>query len=338
MAITKSDTPRNRNDAMSLHFLGNSPLLVASCGTSLVVGLPFLDAALASSSLALLKGLNLAAFATNVAAVSVPGRLDGAQDAEMRRGNFDGGSKSGEGQSLVNDAEENHPYMLNRSRTLINPSGWAFAIWAPIYLGEAAFVAGQLLASDATNMALLPSITAPFVAANLFQSLWCASFRPTFGDGWKKWVSAAMLGGTAYSLSLVHSAAATVADLTVLSHLLLPVTMHFGWTSAATLVNLNGSLASDQSASTTSLIALGHSSALVATALGVSVSLLQKSPAYGFTLAWALAACSDGMRKRIPSQDSAEEVLLSKAATVQRNLCKAGAVICAIAASYIAMF
>ena len=338
MAITKSDTPRNRNDAMSLHFLGNSPLLVASCGASLVVGLPFLDAALASSSLALLKGLNLAAFATNVAAVSVPGRLDGAQDAEMRRGNFDGGSKSGEGQSLVNDAEEKHPYMLNRSRTLINPSGWAFAIWAPIYLGEAAFVAGQLLASDATNMALLPSITAPFVAANLFQSLWCASFRPTFGDGWKKWVSAAMLGGTAYSLSLVHSAAATVTDPTVLSHLLLPVTMHFGWTSAATLVNLNGSLASDQSASTTSLIALGHSSALVATALGVSVSLLQKSPAYGFTLAWALAACFDGMRKRIPSQDSAEEVLLSKAATVQRNLCKAGAVICAIAASYIAMF
>ena len=320
---------------MSLHFLGNSPLLVASCGASLAIGLPFLDAALASSSLALLKGLNLAAFATNVVAVSVPGRLDGVQDAEMRRGNFD--KSSGEGQSLVNNPEEKHSYMLNRSRTLINPSGWAFAIWAPIYLGEAAFVAGQLFASDAANTALLPSITAPFVAANLFQSLWCASFRPTFGEGWKKWISATMLGGTAYSLSLVHSAGASVTDPTGLSYLLLPLTMHFGWTSAATLVNLNGSLASDESVSTTSLIALGHSSALVATALGVGITLAQSSPAYGFTLAWALAACSDGMRKRIPSQDSAEVVSLSKAATVQRYLCKAGAVICAIAASYTAI-
>lgn len=66
----------------------------------------------------------------------------------------------------------------------------AFAIWAPIYLGESAFVASQFFASDTTLSALnaaLPSVTVPFVAANLMQSLWCASFRPSY-EGWKKYI------------------------------------------------------------------------------------------------------------------------------------------------------
>ena len=326
---------------MSLRNL-NSPPLVAMAGATLTVGLPMLEAALSSSSsLTLLKSLNAAAFATNVIAVSVPGRLDGPQDQQMREGNLNPSKPNATKESIDEDSplvgkedKDTSAYSLNRSRTLVNPSGWAFSIWGPIYLGEAAFVATQFLASDAATSALLPQITAPFVAANLFQSLWCASFRPSYGEGWKKYISAAMLGGTAYSLSLVHSAGATVADPTMLSHLLLPITMHFGWTSAATLVNLNGSLASDQSASPRSLIALGNSSAVIATALGVGVTVSQSAPAYGLTLAWALAACADGMSKRIPCQNAVEEETLAKGAVVQKNLCWAGSMVCAVAAAY----
>ena len=233
--------------------------------------------------------------------------------------------------------ESKSAYSLNRSRTLINPSGWAFAIWGPIYLGEAAFVAASCFASDAATSALLPQITAPFVAANLFQSLWCASFRPSYKNGWEKYISVAMLGGTACSLSLVHSAGAAVADPTMLSHLLLPLTMHFGWTTAATLVNLNGSFGSAESTSTTSLIALGNTSACLAACLGVGLSVSQASPAYGLTLAWALAACADGMAKRIPSQFELEEETLAKAASVQGKLCWAGSAACAAAAAYAAI-
>ena len=214
--------------------------------------------------------------------------------------------------------------------------GWAFAIWGPIYLGEAAFILTQALSSDATTAVLLPLITAPFIAANLFQSLWCASFRPTFGNGWHKWISAAMLAGTATSLGLVHSAGAAVmqsSDSTLLTQLLLPLTMHFGWTSAATLVNLNGSLASDRSVSATKLIALGNSSALLATGLGVGLTVSQASPTYGLTLAWALAACANGLTKRVPSKTS-EEAKLKKAAVVQKVLCQAGSFLCAAAAMY----
>eukprot|EP00584_Thalassiosira_punctigera_P005450 CAMPEP_0172543980 /NCGR_PEP_ID=MMETSP1067-20121228/14240_1 /TAXON_ID=265564 ORGANISM="Thalassiosira punctigera, Strain Tpunct2005C2" /NCGR_SAMPLE_ID=MMETSP1067 /ASSEMBLY_ACC=CAM_ASM_000444 /LENGTH=344 /DNA_ID=CAMNT_0013330473 /DNA_START=186 /DNA_END=1220 /DNA_ORIENTATION=+ len=340
---------------MSLRNL-NSPPLVAAAGAGIAVGLPMLDALLSSSaSLTLLKSLNVAAFAANVVAVSVPGRLDGRQDDETRGGNLDprdpddGATSRNEGSPLAEKEEEKSSsspaaYALRNGRTLVDPSGWAFAIWGPIYLGEAAFAAAQFLASDGAASALLPRITAPFVAANLFQSLWCASFRPSYfgdeGGGWEKYVSAGALAGAACSLSLVHSAGvaatttAAAEPSSTLSVLLAPLTMHFGWTTAATLVNLNGSLASDESSSCASLVALGHSSAVAATALGVGLTLSRSAPAYGLTLAWALAACADGMAKRNPSESPAEEATLAKAADAQRNLCWAGSFACAIAAAY----
>ncbi len=202
----------------------------------------------------------------------------------------------------------------------------------------------QLLASDSTSMALLPQLTAPFVAANLFQSLWCASFRPSYLQGWTRYISAGMLAGTAYSLNLVQSECLTVfsTESTMLPHLLLPLTIHFGWVTAATLVNLNGALGSDESASTQSVVALGHSSALAATVLGVGLTIARSAPAYGLTLAWALAACADGMSNRSKSSsttaDSEEEETFVKAARVQMNLCWAGSCACAVAAAYAGLF
>ena len=141
----------------------------------------------------------------------------------------------------------------------------AFTIWGPIYLGEAAFVTTQLLASDTTFTTLntiLPNVTVPFVAANIFQSLWCASFRPSYEEGWKKYISVGMLGGTAYSLFLASTSGQAAIILTGMAnqtYLLYPLIAHFGWTSAATLVNLNGSIGSDKSVSPRIVVAVGHS-------------------------------------------------------------------------------
>ena len=214
----------------------------------------------------------------------------------------------------------------------MNPSGWAFAIWGPIYIGEAAFVAAQALATETSALVgVLPQVTAPFVAANLLQSLWCASFRPNYSDGWKKWVSVAMLGGTAYSLSYVHAIGAAASGVSM--WWLLPMTVHFGWTTAATLVNLNGSIAMQESTSDSTLVAAGHASALAAATLGVGITLAQASPAYGLTVAWALAACADGMTKRLvhdggASQQNTSNESLQTGAKVQRLLCWAGSAAC----------
>jgi hypothetical protein len=222
--------------------------------------------------------------------------------------------------------EYHDTYSPARGRTLVSPSGWAFAIWGPIYLGETIFVAAQFFPQSGLA-AVLPEITAPFVAANIFQSLWCASFRPSYRD-WASYISPAMLAGTAYSLSQVQAVTCTMQG-TPEWWFLLPLTLHFGWTSAATLVNLSGSVAMNPSNSDSVVTAVGHSSALLATILGVGVTLVRSDPVYGFTLAWALAACADGMKKRVNATDESNS--LKTAAQVQNKLCWAGSATCAAA-------
>ena len=51
--------------------------------------------------------------------MSIPGRLDGQQDDAMRKGDMNPKTKSSVTQERIKDAR----YNLNRSRTLVNPSG-----------------------------------------------------------------------------------------------------------------------------------------------------------------------------------------------------------------------
>jgi hypothetical protein len=297
---------------MSLRFLSslNSPPIVVATGAVLVAGLPFVQAG--ALSLGVLKIANVLAFATNVTAVSIPGRMDGEPDRKMREGDLDP-----ELTPLRDSDAENNIVTASRDRTLFAPAGWAFSIWAPIYLGEAAFVGAQFF-DPSLAAAVLPQVTVPFVAANLLQSLWCASFRPSYSNGsWHKYVSVAMLGGTAVALSQVPFG---------LSMYLIPMSVHFGWTTAATLVNLNGSISMGDSVSDSTLISTGHASAVLATGLGVGVTAFHTLPAYGLTIAWALAACANGMR--IKEEDDSISDVLHAGASVQRTLLLTGSALC----------
>ena len=314
---------------MSLRALAslNSPPLVMATGCAITAMCPFVS--LGGMSLGLLKAFNLLAFATNVAAVSVPGRIDGEQQNRMQGGDLN--PKASETSPLTSSAQgekrDDDPYLTRRQRTLLLPAGWAFAIWGPIYLGEAVFCVAQFV--DSANLAsTLPHVTAPFVAANLMQSLWCASFRPSYNEGWNKYVSAAMLGGTAISLSQLPG------DL---SWFFLPMVMHFGWTTAATLVNLNGSLAMDERIPDYGNVAAGHSSVVVATALGASLTAFDvTTPAYGFTIAWALAAVANGIKIESHEHDWSNALLTG--AKVHKALCWTGSILCIAASAFAAGF
>lgn len=56
-------------------------------------------------------------------------------------------------------------------RTLITPSGWAFAIWGPLFLGSAIFAIWQALPSQRNN-ALLDRIGWPAAVALAAQGVW----------------------------------------------------------------------------------------------------------------------------------------------------------------------
>ena len=307
--------------AMSLlspfSYLIDNPKLQVAAGASVLFGLPIAQVAL--STTAPLAGgfttalplycVNILSFAINCTTVSVPGRLDGLKDAAMRKGDL---NPSAHADDTAKKASVDS-YTRARDRSLITPSGWAFAIWGPIYFGEAIFCVAQCIPASNLTHTVLPHVTAPFVAVNLFQSLWCASFRPeSFNGTWTTFVGPVMLAGAAYSMSHVNAFAASNVSL-------VPLSVHFGWLTAATLVNLNSSLAAMHESDTLA-IATGHASVVMACILGVGVTLSHGTPAYGLTLAWALTACGTGLASRSKS---------GFAHKVQKVLCFAGAGICA---------
>jgi hypothetical protein len=86
--------------------------------------------------------------------------------------------------------------------------------------------------------------------------------------------------------------------------------------------------------SDSSMVAAGHASAVLATALGVGVTVFEWStPAYGLTVAWALAAVANGTKLDVHHGDERDySDALQTGARVQRALCWTGAVLCATAA------
>jgi hypothetical protein len=137
--------------------------------------------------------------------------------------------------------------------------------------------------------------------AQFFQVLWTASFRPKYNNK-RMFISVAALAGIAFSLSRAHSHfAASPKEYNGYQYLLyfLPLSMHFGWTSAASLVNLNGAVALQEDVSPKVVAWLGHSSVIAAAALSALVSLTRSAPVYAGVITWALLAVADGMAKRV---------------------------------------
>jgi hypothetical protein len=296
----------------------NYPPLIAALSVGTFGLLPSLHQANgAAISWTAVKVVNLAAYGLSLISVSRPGRYDG-QDPNSTDGAADGMEKMSTGK---------------RGRSLVAPAGWAFVIWAPIFLGEMIMVASQLVALPESSPVapLIRQLTYPHVAAQIFQTLWTASFRPKYQGLWR-FVSAMNLSGVAYSLSFCH-ALYTQSDRSSYSTVqylmyFLPLSLHFGWTTAASLVNINGMVAMGDNVSSKTVAWLGHISVVAATALGVWVTTMRSAPVYGGVIAWALAAVASGMKKRIHEtvKEDPDRVGVYGAKT-QRIICVAGAVI-----------
>ena len=202
----------------------NSPLLVTATGAGALASLPALEAAIKSGAISFMsvKVANALMYALNIYAVQQPGRLDGKK------------SMSNDGNSL---------FPRRRDRTLVFPSGWAFSIWGFIFLGELLFCSSSFLVKESSPVAqVIKNSSGGFMVGQLFQTLWSASFRPKY-EGKFMYVSAAMLSGIAFCMSRAHAGFAMNSSLYGVGQYLLyflPISLHFGWTLAASLVNFNG--------------------------------------------------------------------------------------------------
>ena len=322
---------------MSLSAL-NAPPLIATLSLGSYVLFPALRTTFENKAISwtIVKTTNLCAYGLSVWSVSQPGRYDGQtiQDTNASPG------------VAATEMEQMSPG--RNGRTLVPPAGFAFAIWGPIFLGELVMVGAQwtTLSESSPIAPLIREITGPFLAAQIFQTLWTASFRPKYNNNgllYYKYVSAVNLSGIAYALSFCHqpyTRSDVVPNYTFGEYCLyfLPLSLHFGWTTAAAVVNWNGMFALSENVSSRSVAWLGHISVVGATTIGVTLTLTRSAPVYAGVIAWALFAVASGLSQRIRETEKEDRNRVGVyGAALQRTLSLAGAAVNAVAAGFVAL-
>ena len=174
----------------------NTPPLVSGAGIVTLSLIPVLEQAIVKGAIPFLgvQILNILFYALNTYSTSQPGRIDGIIEQEEK-------TKGASSKTAL-------AYSTGkRGRTLLMPQGWAFAIWGPIFAGELAFcLSTALFVTETMDLApLIKYVSSGFIGAQIFQSLWCASFRPKYA-GKAIFASSAMLSGIAYCLNQAHEA------------------------------------------------------------------------------------------------------------------------------------
>jgi hypothetical protein len=299
-----------------------------------------------------IKGMNVLSYGISLYSVTRPGRYDSQQtqasssssSSELKKKNDDAVIVDNDNDNNDNDNDnddDDNGINDGSDRSLLNPAGWAFSIWGVIFIGELIMVSAPYISSSSPPTAELESIirniTGPYMMSQLFQSLWCASFRPKYNYYgrsstyyyyyyyYAKYLSVLNLSGIALSLSFCHDAfTKSSPSYSNMDYWLyfLPLSLHFGWTTAASLVNLNGMYAlrsssdndnndnnknnnnndsndNDSITKAKSVALLGNVSVFIASAIGITLTYMRNAPVYGGVIAWALSAVSFGLKKRI---------------------------------------
>lgn len=199
------------------------------------------------------------AFCLNVVLVSLPGRFDSDPESAMRM------------------------------PTLLAPAPWAFVIWAVIYMGELIGLAWWFLCGRSEPTRSIEKSSLAWCAANVAQSLWCCAFRPWAQD--KLWLSALLLGAIAACLFPAQVQVKNVQSSGAFWTVVLPRSLHLGWTTAATLVNVNSYVSACFGPIVAMCVAVF--SVALATFVGIAYTWSGLPSAAG-AVAWALCALGSG--------------------------------------------
>jgi hypothetical protein len=318
---------------------GNIQAVIAVAGALTAAALPWIEEWCGKAPLIQIQLAQIFSYILNVVATSLPGRID-SYIATKQNNPLDHIKEKTLGKS-DDEKVADHYLADRRGQSMFAPAGVTFAIWGPIFIGELIYVykVYQMSSSD-SNVDLVRKVAGSFICSQIFQALWCASFRPSAKKEEGPWMllSSFMLSGIALMLNRAHSLFSPhSSQFWQYVYLWGPMTLHFGWTTAAALVNWNGDLSLLKSMDAQKLAALGHTSVVLATSIGVGITLQRQAPVLGATFAWALAGCAFGMQARV--WDVKVQGEMQKEGTVgaqtQKWLCLAGAIASA-AASYVA--
>jgi len=186
---------------------------------------------------------------------------------------------------------DDNAQVSNTYPTLVSPAKYAFSIWFPIFALEAGLTAWQV--SSPASLVAVPVfklVNKYWVAANVLQGTWAIAFGKHFTA-----VSALILTGITYSLSEVHSVVHR-APLPMPWLTQWPISVHFGWTVAAALVNWNIAL-KQRRVSPAIQTAAAWATILGAFAASTALAVQRADPAIAATGAWALIAIGGNEKK-----------------------------------------
>ena len=197
------------------------------------------------------------------------------------------------------------------AQSLVTPVGWAFSIWGLIFTLETIYAIAQLLPAlrDADEV----KRAGPwFVAACLFQACWSVAF------GYEQiYTAQVLILGILLSLAGANRALQSVAhekgQPSWLHYLLfsLPLTIHFGWLTAASVVSINLTYVYTAPSAHAALlaIAIGSLVVLLMPALSNPITAASGSDAgYALTVAWALAGVATQLASPMPGAPTADPI------------------------------
>ncbi|WP_108787013.1 hypothetical protein [Erythrobacter sp. Alg231-14] len=125
-------------------------------------------------------------------------------------------------------------------RTLITPSGWAFAIWGPLFLGSAVFAIWQALPGQSRN-GLLNTIAWPAAVALSAQGVWATYTQFANLTAISAIIILVSLGGLLMCLRAFVSAQSMSNGERWFAALVLSALA--AWLTAASIVNISATLA-----------------------------------------------------------------------------------------------
>jgi len=176
--------------------------------------------------------------------------------------------------------------LSKKYQTLVTPSGWAFAIWGPIFIWELVFVVAQFFPRFRQTKTVV-RISPWWWALCGFQCVWSLVFA-------QDWVTGSLLFMFSILISLLGISWSTDGQkMSTAEYFLLraPFSLQLGWIIVASTLSVNVQ-ADALSASQESLLALAVLSTAALLAIVTVFTLVVKTPdpIIGLVAAWAFAA------------------------------------------------
>lgn len=166
----------------------------------------------------------------------------------------------------------------------INPFFPAFFIWLVIHAGELTFTVWQLLQRPGTapeaRLAAIRALSPWWIAAHTFTMAYSLTSEIT-------WLEALELTGVSLSLCFAHLIVMEFKENPDFIIMNVPITMHFGWVTAAALLEWNGWVAESTPGITVKL-ASAAASLVAAFVVGGNLAASRRTPVLAGTVAWAV--------------------------------------------------